>query len=78
MAASRDEIRIDLSTIVQEPHNVSWLSTHRIDAGSGNPCAAASSRARATRSTDAVDRYPKAERARGYLIAKGTEEPDSG
>jgi predicted metal-dependent hydrolase len=25
-----------------------------------------------------VDRYPKAERARGYLIAKGTEEPDSG
>lgn len=24
-----------------------------------------------------VDRYPRAERARGYLIAKGTEEPDS-
>ncbi|HZN16352.1 MAG TPA: M48 family metallopeptidase [Acidimicrobiales bacterium] len=23
-----------------------------------------------------VDRYPKAERARGYLIAKGTSEPD--
>jgi hypothetical protein len=56
MAANLDEIRIAPSTIVHDPHNEFWLSTHLIDCGSGNPYCRANDVARAVKSTVAVDR----------------------